>query len=184
MFTKLFTVCGEETDYIEQSSALEANSSSARQEISSILWNPKLRYRICNSLPPFPLLGQINPAHDLPSCSFKVHFSISSHLRLGVTGCLFRSSFPVKILSALLLSPVHATCHMPHATCPVGWEAEILKFLTTVHFPSVNYGQWRIQEFCSGGFNKFNWGQKTERTEIWGGSPLVRGSGDSCNLVQ
>ena len=37
MFIKLFTVCGEGTDYIEQSPALEANSSSARQEISSIL---------------------------------------------------------------------------------------------------------------------------------------------------
>ena len=36
-----------------------------------------------------------------------------------------------------------------------------------------------------GGFNKFSWGQRTERTGIWGGgSPLVRGSGGSCNLVQ
>jgi hypothetical protein len=31
------------------------------------------------------------------------------------------------------------------------------------------YGdQWRIQEFCSGGFNKFSWGQRTEMTGIWG----------------
>jgi len=30
-------------------------------------------------------------------------------------------------------------------------------------------GQWRNQEFCSGGgFNKFSWGQRTERTGIWG----------------
>ena len=29
--------------------------------------------------------------------------------------------------------------------------------------------QWRTQEFCSaGGFNKFSWGQRTERTGIWG----------------
>ena len=143
MFIKLFTVCGEETDYIEQGPALEANSSSARHEISSILWNPKVPYRVCNSLPLFPLLGRINPAHDLPSCFFKVHFSISSHIRLGVPGCLFCSSFPGKILSALLLSPIHAIC-------PVGWEAEIMKFLIIVHFPSVPCGQWRTQEFCSG----------------------------------
>ena len=45
--------------------------------------------------------------------------------------------------------------------------------------------QWRIQEFFFwGGFNKFSWGQRTERTGIWGRSPLVRGSGGSCNLVQ
>ena len=31
--------------------------------------------------------------------------------------------------------------------------------------------QWRTQEFCSGGgggFNKFSWGQRTERIGIWG----------------
>ena len=28
--------------------------------------------------------------------------------------------------------------------------------------------QRRTQEFCSGGVNKFRWGQKTERTGIWG----------------
>jgi len=33
-----------------------------------------------------------------------------------------------------------------------------------------------------GGFNKFNWGQRERASED--GSPLVRGSGDSCNLVQ
>jgi len=45
--------------------------------------------------------------------------------------------------------------------------------------------QWRTQEFCSRGggrFNKFRWGQ-IERGS-GGGSPIVRGSGGSCNLVQ
>ena len=28
--------------------------------------------------------------------------------------------------------------------------------------------QWRTQEFFSGGFNKFSWGQRTDRTGIWG----------------
>ena len=45
--------------------------------------------------------------------------------------------------------------------------------------------QWRTQEFFFwvGGFNKFSCGQRTERTGIWGHSPLVRGSGGSCDLV-
>jgi hypothetical protein len=61
--------------------------------------------------------------------------------------------------------------------------------------------QWRTQEFCSGApprpppqRNLLNPPRvqqiqlRTERTGIWGGggggSPLVRGSGGSCNLVQ
>jgi hypothetical protein len=45
-------------------------------------------------------------------------------------------------------------------------------------------GQCLTQDFFSGGggFNKFSWGQRTERGS-GGGSPLVRGSGGSCNLV-
>ena len=36
--------------------------------------------------------------------------------------------------------------------------------------------QWRTQEFFSGGgFNKFNWGQRTERTGIWGQQPPSQG---------
>jgi hypothetical protein len=33
-----------------------------------------------------------------------------------------------------------------------------------------------------GGFNKFSWGQRERGSG--GGSPLVRGSGGSCNLVK
>ena len=36
--------------------------------------------------------------------------------------------------------------------------------------------QWRTQEFFSGGgFNKFSWGHRTERTGIWGQKPLSQG---------
>jgi len=42
--------------------------------------------------------------------------------------------------------------------------------------------QWHTQEFCSGGgFNKFSWGQRKRGSG--GGSPLVGGSGGSCNLA-
>ena len=54
----------------------------------------------------------------------------------------------------------------------------------TIRFHQVKnvWRQWRTHEFCSrGGFNKFSWGQR-ERVS-GGGSPLVRGSGGSCNLV-
>ena len=35
--------------------------------------------------------------------------------------------------------------------------------------------QWRTQEFFSGGFNKFSWGQRRERMGIWGPEPPTQG---------
>ena len=43
--------------------------------------------------------------------------------------------------------------------------------------------QWRTQEFCSGG-GSTNSVEDRENGDLGGGSPLVRGSGGSCNLVQ
>ena len=46
--------------------------------------------------------------------------------------------------------------------------------------------QWRTQEFCSGGGGSTNSDEDRGQRE-WGsvgGSPLVRGSVGSCNLVQ
>ena len=45
--------------------------------------------------------------------------------------------------------------------------------------------QWRIQEFCSGGGSTNSVENRGQRERgSGGGSPLVRGSEDSCNLVQ
>jgi hypothetical protein len=47
-----------------------------------------------------------------------------------------------------------------------------------------NQYQWRAQEFFSGGGVQQIQLRTEDRTGMWGGSPLVRGSGGSCNLVQ
>jgi hypothetical protein len=50
-------------------------------------------------------------------------------------------------------------------------------------FTAVN--QWRTQEFYSGGILQIQLrAEDRENGDLGGGSPLVRSSGGSCNLVQ
>jgi hypothetical protein len=54
----------------------EANRFSASHEVPLILWNPKVHYRIHNSLSHVPILIQIKPAQVSPSHFLKIRFNI------------------------------------------------------------------------------------------------------------
>ena len=97
------------TNYVEQNPFWEAKRFSASQEISHILWNPKVHYRLHKSPPPVHILSQINPVHAHHPTSWRSILILSSHLRLGLPRGSFPQVFPTRNLYASL-SPIRATC--------------------------------------------------------------------------
>ena len=82
------------------------------QEITCILWNPRIHYHVHNSPPPDSVLCQINPFHALPTNFFKSVLILSPHQCLGFPSIICLSRFPTKSLCETL--PLHVTClHIP-----------------------------------------------------------------------
>jgi hypothetical protein len=70
----------------------EANRFSASQEITRILWNPKVHYRVYKSPPPVSILIQTNPVHVPHPTSWRSILILFPRLRLGLPSGLFQVS--------------------------------------------------------------------------------------------
>jgi hypothetical protein len=90
---------------MELSPSRETVNCAATQELPSILWNPKVHYRVHKSLPLVIFWArsiQSIPSHPIYLRSILI---LSTHLRLG----LFPSGIPTNILYAFRFSLIRAT---------------------------------------------------------------------------
>jgi len=95
---------------MEQNPSVEANWFLATQEIPSILWNPKIHYRIHKCLQPAPFLSQIDPIRAPTSNFLKTHLNIILPSMPGSSKWSLSLRIPHQ--NPVYTSPLLYMCHM------------------------------------------------------------------------
>jgi hypothetical protein len=88
----------------------KANRFSASQEITRILWNPKVHYHIHKWPPTFPILSQLDPVYTPTFRFLKTRLNISLPFKPGSPKWSLFLRLPHQNLYTPLLSPIRATC--------------------------------------------------------------------------
>jgi hypothetical protein len=95
---------------MELSCPWETASCAAIQELPSILWNPKVQYRVHNSPPLVPILSRSMQSVPLHPLSLRSILILSTHLLRGLRSGLFPSGLPAD--SYMHSSALHSS-YMP-----------------------------------------------------------------------
>jgi hypothetical protein len=96
---------------MEKSPCLEANWFSASQEITHMLWNPKVHYLNHRCPPTVPILSQIDPVQALTSHFLNIYLNIILPFASG----FFKGSLPLRFphQNPVYTSALTHTCYMP-----------------------------------------------------------------------
>jgi len=100
----------EMADSMEYNPSWEASSFSPSKQHILILCKLNIRYRICKSSPPIPLLSQTAPVHALAFYFVKIHFNIFFPCRVDRSSPHVYRTWPCMTLYDPVLSPIRATC--------------------------------------------------------------------------
>jgi len=112
-----------------QSPSWEGNRLSVSQEVSRILWDPKVHYRDYKYPTPVPILGQIDPVLAHPS-HLRFHRNIIPPSSPGSSTWFLALMFPHQ--NYVCTSSIPNTCNFPrlsHSSEFDHWGVQIIKFL-------------------------------------------------------
>ena len=132
--TDVFTVFFVIINTMPQSHSWEANSSSASRETHSILWNPKVHYRIHNSPLHVPVLSHINSVHA-SLYILKMYFNIILPSTPRSSKLFLSLRFPLD--NPVCTTPLPHTCHTPRPSHSsrfvrpnnIWWEVQIMNLI-------------------------------------------------------
>ena len=99
--------------YFMEQSIWEANRFSASQEILSVLWNPKVYYRIYDSPLQVPILSQLDSVNASPSHFSKICFNVILPSTQESSKCAPSFRFSHQKPVCILLSHIRSTCLAP-----------------------------------------------------------------------